>query len=245
MGENRLYGDLAPWFHLLSAPGEYVEEAAIYSRVLEEACESPPRTVLELGSGAGNNASHMKSRFELTLVEPSEGMLILSKGINPECEHVGGDMRSVRLGRAFDAVFVHDAVDYMLTESDLRAAIETVFEHCKSGGVALFAPDHVRENFKPGTEHGGNDAGGRGLRYLEWTSDPDSTGTTYVVDYAYLLRDETGTVSVEHDRHRCGLFARDQWMTWLAEAGFVPRNVPFEHSELEPGSTELFVASKP
>jgi trans-aconitate methyltransferase len=242
--ENRLYGELASWFHLLSAPHEYAEEAATYSKVLEEACESPPRTVLELGSGAGNNASHMKSRFQLTLVEPSEGMLELSRGINPECEHVQGDMRTVRLGRQFDAVFVHDAVDYMLTEADMRAAFETVYEHCKPGGAALLAPDHVRENFQPDTEHGGNDDGGRGLRFLEWTTDPDPSDTSYVVDFAYLLRDETGTVRVEHDRHRCGLFSRGEWMSWLTEAGFAPRCIPFEHSELEPGSTELFAAAK-
>lgn len=245
MKENRLYGDLASWFHLLSAPAEYAEEAAMYSKKLEEACESPPSTVLELGSGAGNNASHMKSRFELTLVEPSEGMLELSRRINPECEHIQEDMRTVRLGRTFDAVFVHDAVDYMLTEADMRAAFETAFVHCNPRGAALFAPDHVRENFKPDTDHGGNDDGDCGLRFLQWTSDPDPADTSYVMDFAYLLRDETGAVSVEHDRHRCGLFARDEWMTWLSEAGFVPRCVPFEHSELEPGSTELFVATKP
>jgi SAM-dependent methyltransferase len=243
--ENRLYGELASWFHLLSAPDEYAEEAAIYSSILEEACESPLRSVLELGSGAGNNASHMKLRFHLTLVEPSDGMLNLSRGINPECEHVQGDMRTVRLGRKFDAVFVHDAVDYMLTEADLRAAFETAFIHCEAKGAALCAPDHVRENFKPDTDHGGNDDGGRGLRFLEWTSDPDPSDTSYIVDFAYMLRDGTGAVRVEHDRHRCGLFSRDEWMTWLAEAGFAPRCVPFQHSELEPGSTELFVATKP
>jgi hypothetical protein len=41
-------------------------------------------------------------------------------------------------------VFVHDAVAYMTTERELRAAIETAFVHCRPGGAALFAPDHVR-----------------------------------------------------------------------------------------------------
>ena len=31
------------------------------------------RTLLELGSGGGNNASHLKARFEMVLVEPSRG----------------------------------------------------------------------------------------------------------------------------------------------------------------------------
>lgn len=242
---QKLYGELASWFHLLTSPEEYEEEATIYRQLLEEAATAPLRSILELGAGGGNNAFHLKSHYELTLIDLSDGMLDLSRALNPECEHIQGDMRTRRLGRTFDAVFVHDAVDYMLTESDLRAALETALVHCKRGGAALFAPDHVRENFRPGTEHGGNDAGYRGLRYLQWTFDPDPGDDTYVVDFAYLLRDEQGTVRVEHDRHHCGLFGRDQWMEWLRDAGFEPRKVPFEHSELEPGSAELFVAIKP
>src|SRR6185503_21114943 len=114
-------------------------------------------TVLELGRGGGNNASQLKARFEMLLVEPAAGMLALSRVLNPECEHVQGDMRTVRLGRQFDAVFVHDAVAYMTTEADLRMVIETAFVHCRPGGAALFAPDHIRENFRPSTDHGGHD----------------------------------------------------------------------------------------
>ena len=91
--------------------------------------------------------------------EPSAGMRAVSLALNPDCEHVAGDMRSVRLGRQFDAVFVHDAVCYMTTESDLQLAIETAFVHCQPGGVALFAPDFVRDTFRPGTDHGGSDDG--------------------------------------------------------------------------------------
>jgi hypothetical protein len=37
-------------------------------------------------------------------------MLALSMTVNPECEHIEGDMRTLRLGHTFDAVFLHDAV---------------------------------------------------------------------------------------------------------------------------------------
>ncbi|HXG65757.1 MAG TPA: class I SAM-dependent methyltransferase, partial [Blastocatellia bacterium] len=168
----KLYGELAPWFHLLTAPADYAEEAAAYRRELLAAAAAPPRTLLELGSGGGNNASHLKAHFEMTLVDLSPAMLEVSRTINPECEHVQGDMRSVRLGRVFDAVFVHDAVMYMTTEADLRAAMETAFAHCKPGGVALFVPDYVRETFRPVTDCGGHDGKGRSLRYLEWSYDP-------------------------------------------------------------------------
>ena len=135
--EPKLYNDLADWFHLLTAPAEYAEEAAFYSQHLMEECDRPPETVLELGSGGGNNASHMKAHFQMTLTDLSPGMLDLSRSINPECEHIQGDMRTLRLGREFDAVFVHDAVVYMTTETDLKAAIVTAFIHCRRGGAAL------------------------------------------------------------------------------------------------------------
>jgi trans-aconitate methyltransferase len=241
----KLYHQLAEWWPLLSAPQEYAEEAALYQRALIEGSKRQLTTLLELGSGGGSNASHLKARFKMTLVEPSPGMLAVSRRLNPDCEHVQGDMRTVRLGRRFDAVFVHDAVVYMTTETDLKAAIETAFVHCEPGGVALFAPDHVRENFSPSTDHGGNDGDLRGLRYLEWTWDPDPSDSTYLVDYAYVLRERDGSVRVEHDRHVEGLFSRGEWLRWLSDAGFEPRIVPVEHSELEPKQYEMFVAARP
>ena len=241
----KLYDELAAWWPLMSAPAEYEEEAAFYGSRLAEACERPPHTVLELGSGGGNNASHLKAGFEMVLVEPSSGMLEVSRALNPDCEHVQGDMRTVRLGRQFDAVFVHDAVCYMTSEADLRQAIQTAFVHCRPGGAALFAPDHVRENFQSSTDHGGHDGATRGLRYLEWTWEPDPADSTYLVDYAYLLHFEDGAVRVEHDRHVEGLFSRADWLRLLSGAGFDARSVPFEHSELEAGSHEVFVAKVP
>jgi SAM-dependent methyltransferase len=240
-----MYGELAAWWPLLSPPADYEEEAGFYGRTLAGACTRPPRTVLELGSGGGNNASYLKAFFSLVLVEPSAAMRAVSSALNPECEHVAGDMRTVRLGREFDAVFVHDAVCYMTTQADLRMAIETAFVHCKAGGAALFAPDYVQENFRASTDHGGSDSEARGIRYLEWTWDPDPADSTYLVHYAYLLRLPDGSMQIEQDRHVEGLFSRATWLRLLSDAGFDARAVPLEHSELTPGSHEVFVAIKP
>jgi len=124
---TRLYHDLASWFPVLTAPEDYIEEAEFYRKAIVSACSYHPQTLLELGSGGGNNASHLKAHFSMTLVDLSPEMLNVSKSLNPECEHIQGDMRSVRLGRLFDAVFIHDAITHMTTEQDLRSAIETAF----------------------------------------------------------------------------------------------------------------------
>jgi len=221
----RLYTELASWFHLLTAPVDYAEEAAFYRRLIVENATPPVESVLELGSGGGNNASHLKRHFTLTLVDSSPQMLAVSRSLNPECEHVVGDMRSVRLGRQFDAVFVHDALAYLTSEADLGAVAATAAAHCRRGGAAVFVPDYVRETFAPATRHGGHDGADRSLRYLEWVWDPDPDDTSYLVDFAYLLRDRDET-RAEHDRHVCGVFARATWLRLLAEAGFEAHERP-------------------
>ncbi len=242
----KLYNELASWWPLMSPPAEYTEEAAFYLKAIQGAARSPVHSALELGSGGGHNASHMKHHLrEMVLVDVSPGMLAMSRALNPELEHHHGDMRTVRLNRQFDAVFVHDAICYMANESDLRKTFETAFAHCKPGGVVLFAPDYVRENFEPGTDHGGHDDGTRGMRWVEWRWDPDPGDTSYLVDYGYLLREADGSVHVEHDRHVEGLFQREDWLRWFSEAGFEPRVVPLELTEIDTQTLEVFVCVKP
>lgn len=216
-----MYDDLAAWWPLLSPVEDYADEAAFFLSLLAEVTARPGAALLELGSGGGSNAFHMKRVFgSVTLVDLSPAMLDVSRALNPDCEHVQGDMRDVRLGRAFDAVFIHDAIDYMVTTDDLRRALATAFVHLAPGGMALFVPDHVRETFEPSTDHGGADGDGRALRYLEWTRAHPADDSRYVTDYVYVLGEGDGPPRVEHERHEGGLFPLADWLRLLAEVGF-------------------------
>lgn len=221
----RFYGELARWWPLISPVAEYTEEAAELVRVFREA-GVPIATVLELGAGGGHNAYHMKQHFTLTLTDISDDMLAVSRSLNPECEHVQGDMRSLDLGRTFDAVFVHDAVDYMTTEADLAAAMATAYRHCKPGGVALFVPDTYRDTFDDDASCGGTDGpDGRGVRYLEWTYDPDPTDSLTTTHYTFVLRDVDGSVRTVTETHVLGLFPESTWLRLLEAQGFTVRVV--------------------
>jgi SAM-dependent methyltransferase len=231
---------LASWFHLLSSPSDYAEEAEFARSLIVEGSSTFPITVLELGSGGGNNASHLKAHFQMTLVDLSPAMLELSRKLNPECEHLQGDMKTVRLKRTFDAVFIHDAIMYM-TQDDLQLALETASIHCNPGGALLVMPDVVKETFVSLTTHGGHDSttgDGRAIRYIEWTFDSDPADTTYTVDFAYLLRENDQPAHVVHDRHVFGIFPRDTWLALLRSAGFEPRAVP------DPWGREVFAGKK-
>lgn len=214
-----LYTELADWYHLLTAPADYAEEAAFYTTTIQAAGDAP-RTLLELGCGGGNNASFMKHDFTITLTDRSAAMLEVSRSINPECEHQEGDMRSLDLGRTFDVVFVHDAIMYMTREADLVSAVETAVQHARpGGGLVLIAPDCVRETFREVTCKGGHDDGARSLRYLEWIWDPDPRDSTYLADFAYMLREPGKPMRVVQDRHEFGIFPKAFWLDTFAAAG--------------------------
>jgi SAM-dependent methyltransferase len=241
--EHRFYGDLAPWWPLISPVAEYESEAAYIATLLHSAT-LPVTDLLELGSGGGNVAAHLKRHFKLTLVDRSPQMVAVSRRENPRCEHVVADMRDVRLGATFDAVLVHDAIDYMTTPDDLADAVRTAFAHCRPGGMAVFLPDHVAETYEPGCEHGGSDGDGRAARYLAWSWDPDPTDTWTVTQYAFMVRGPDGAVRVEHECHRTGLFPRDVWLAVLADAGFEAAAVEEDTDDERPPRT-VFVGHRP
>lgn len=214
-----LYGELVPWYRLLDPVEDHREEAIVYAELFERLAAPRPETLLELGAGAGHNAFHLKRRFRCTLTDLSAPMQGLSRALNPECEHRLGDMRTLRLGRTFDVVLVHDAICYMVTRDDLRAAVETAFLHTRPGGAAIFAPDCLRDSFQERSALFEGREGSRSMRCLEWTWDPDPGDDTYTVEYAFLLREGTGLRAV-HDRHLEGLFSRATWQEVLTSAGF-------------------------
>jgi SAM-dependent methyltransferase len=235
----KMYSELAAWWPLISPPSDYVEEAADLLPMLMEAANAAPRTVLELGCGGGSLASHLKAHFRMTLSDISPAMLEQSRRVNPECEHVPGDMRTLDLGRTFDLVLMHDAIMYAIDEAQLKATLATAARHCRTGGGVVVVPDFVRETFEADSSAQGGDApDGRALRYLEWSWDPDPHDTTYEVAYAFLMRHPDGSTSVEMDRHQEGLFPRNAWLTWLNEAGFTAA------SRIDPWDRDVFYGRK-
>lgn len=238
-----LYGDLVLWYRLIDPVDDHAEEAAAIQVAIERAVEPRPETLLELGAGAGHNAFHLKRRFRCTLNDLSEAMLGLSRDLNPDCEHELGDMRTLRLGRQFDAVLIHDAIMYLTNEGDVRAAAETAFAHTRPGGAAVFAPDAVRETFQEGSETFSAQDGVRSMRGLDWSMDPDPTDDTFVTEYVFLLR-EGDVVSLVHDRHIEGLFSIETWRRILMGVGCDVAT--FKRPVDDHGETdEIFICRRP
>ena len=217
---NRLYGDLAYLMPLISPPAEYAEEAAHWRTVLQEKLGPGRPAILELGAGGGHNLSHLTSFCDATAVDMSEAMLAACRRLNPGVDCVQGDMRTVRLGRTFDAVLIHDAISYMLDEADLAAAFATAAGHLRPRGIVVTSPDWYREDFKPPVIDQATHADGElQVTYFEYTHDLHPGDPTVESIMTYLIRSPDG-LRLEHDRHLTGVFPRATWLRLLEAAGF-------------------------
>jgi len=106
----------------------------------------PISTVLDLGCGTGSHAVCLAGRgYRVLGVDRSPEMLRLARakrdetGPASDTEFVAGDLRSLDLGRRFDAVLMMFAVlGYQLDDAAVAAALASVRRHLTSGGLFVF-----------------------------------------------------------------------------------------------------------
>lgn len=240
----RSYHDLAWTWPNVSPPEDYVEEAEEHWVALERHARVPLRTLLHLGCGGGHLDATLKARFEVTGVDASRAMLGLARRLNPDVSYVCGDMRTVRLGRPFDAVAVFDSIGYMATREDLRAAFDTAAEHLRPDGVFLTYAEETKERFDSGrTRVHSASKDGTSIVFVEAVFDPDPRDTEIEAVFVYIIR-RGRRIRVETDRHRMGLFPRRAWLQDLRGAGFRVRVVPSRRPTEEGGDVPWFVGVK-
>jgi SAM-dependent methyltransferase len=223
---TRLYSDLAYLWPLVSPPAGDAADAKIVLQVLHRHLAPKPRTrltLLELGCGGGHLLSHLTHRVDATAADLAPAMLALSRKLNPGVEHLAGDMRSLRLGKRFDAVLIHDALNYMLTERDLLRALKTAAAHLRPGGLVVLMPDDVRETFV--NHASAADTHVVAEQGLEITSishvhAAGPKNSRVELSMLFLIRDmRAKTLDVVNDRHTCGLFSSRTWLRLMRTAG--------------------------
>ncbi len=227
MQDTLLYNQLAYLWPTISPPEDYADEAPYWRDAIRRHLGPGRHRLLELGVGGGHNLSHLTDEFDAVAVDISPNMLELSQQLNPTVEHHLGDMRTFRLpGRVFDAVLIHDAICYMLTEDDLRAAFTTARAHLRPGGLLLVAPDLVRDTFKPGMRlNWSTDKEGVKIDTEEIVHDADPSDTMVESYFTYTI-EERGSRRVERDVHVTGLFPIATWLALMEESGFRTDRIP-------------------
>lgn len=245
LDRRRMYGDLAWTWPIVSPPDDYIEETEEFVKLIRKHSKIPVNSVVNFGCGGGHNDFTLKKHFAVTGVDISQSMLGLARELNPENMYLHGDMRSVRLGRLYDAVTVFDAINYMRSADSLKAAFMTAFSHLKSGGVFLTNVEETKERFKQNkTKCSSHSLGDLEITLLENYYDSDPDDTWYESNFIYLIR-RAGELQMETDSHILGLFSFDQWLELMGEVGFRVKKIRSAVPDQEGNLIPTLVGIKP
>jgi Methyltransferase domain len=137
------FGQYAKYYDLINRDKPYALESSYVAARLRGACPGLS-SVMEFGSGTGRHGHCLAAQgFHVQGIEISCEMVELAQGIGVprsgsfQCSV--GDIRSVRLGRQFDAVVaLFHVMSYQIEQPDLKAALDTADCHLTSGGLFLF-----------------------------------------------------------------------------------------------------------
>lgn len=149
VGMTEVFGDdYATVYDALYGEKDYVAECAVIEGLLAAHAGTPVSTILDLGCGTGGHAFPLARRgLRVTGIDRSPAMLAQARTKAVRLEHTGaplpefaeGDIRTLRLGRSFDAAIMMFAVlGYQHGNGDLLAALASVRRHLPPSGLFLF-----------------------------------------------------------------------------------------------------------
>jgi SAM-dependent methyltransferase len=133
-------------YNQLYADKDYAAECDLIERLFHRYSHNSVSSVLDLGCGTGNHAFPVSRRgYDVVGVERAPGMLAVAQARLSESGNDGrlhfhqGDIRSVDLGRTFDAALMMFAVlGYQVKNKDVLAALRNARRHLHPSGLLIF-----------------------------------------------------------------------------------------------------------
>ncbi len=245
----KAYTDLAWTESLVYPPAEGLKEVKLFSKSIKENSKINTKTLLHVGCGSGIYDYTFKKHFKVTGVDLSKKMLEIAIQRNPEVVYRHGDMRTIELGKKFDAVTIPESIGYMTTKEDLRKAIRTANKHLNPGGVLLIM-SNIKDSFKSNNFVYTGKKGDIEITIFENNYILHDNDSIYEATIIYLIRNK-GKLETYTDVHTLGLFDEKTWHFLLKEEGFEVKETKEEHFYdeymLEEGEYPLhiFVCIKP
>ncbi len=221
------YENLAWVETILGNPRIVSDEAELYCKAIRKYSKIPTHTLLHLGCGAGSHDHTFQKHFHVTGVDISRGMLKIARKRNPKIDYRCRDMRTVRLGRQFDAVIIPESVGYMTTVNYLKKAILTARLHLKPDGILLIVA-HVQEEFRENNFVYSGSTRNCHVTVFENNHILNSSKSCYEATMVYLIRRD-GRLTICSDRHKIGLFKAATWSRLLKNEGFSVRKMRLDH----------------
>lgn len=223
-----LYTTYAHLWPMLAPLESYESEMHEWCEVIAlELGKARVKRLLDLGTGGGHHLYHLVNllpgRVKSVAVDLSEAMLERVAELVPRVETIVGDMTCLRTEQAYQLVCVHDSFCYLHQPAQVKALFETIACHLAPGGLALVKVDALADSFEGPyrylTDFEGEDFDIT-LTHYEWDPVPDD----HAIEVVYLFLERRGSqLTTREERHRLGLFSRDELLRTAAECGLTGR----------------------
>jgi len=154
--KNLLYDH--PEFYEALYPERNDETPVMCRRMFGRYLSAPPSSILDIGCGTGRDLRSLRRTCpDCVGVDFLPRVIDYAKSRAANIDFRVGDMRTFRLGRAFDAVVCFgSALLYALTNEDIDATLSTFAAHCRPGSLLVIdvrnASALLGGGFKPRVE---------------------------------------------------------------------------------------------
>jgi SAM-dependent methyltransferase len=203
---------------------DYAAEVAEVGRLVTEYCPSAT-TLLDVACGTGAHLEALRPWFAVEGVDVSPAMLELAgarlRGIPLHL----ADMRTLDLGRTFDAVIcLFSSIGYIIEPDELRSTISRLAAHLNNPGVLILdgwvRPDAWTDDFRGKPDLASDDE----ITVVRLSLTRRS-GMITELDMHHLVRRAT---EVEYflETHRLALIPTADYVSAMEEAGMETRVIP-------------------
>ncbi len=204
---------------------DYPAEAAELQRIIQDASPAA-QTLLDVACGTGAHLVEMQRRFAVEGVDLSPAMLAVARTRLPGIPLYEGDMRTLDLGKTFDAVTcLFSSIGYMTDPAEMRGAIARLAAHVAPGGVLIVdgwvRPDRWLDNFRPDSPDVASDDGLTVVRMSYGRRD----GNITELEMHHLVQTDAG-VEYFTETHRLMLTETDDYVSAVTDAGLQARVIP-------------------
>ena len=204
---------------------DYPAEATELHRIIQDASPAA-QTLLDVACGTGAHLVQMQQWYAVEGVDLSPAMLAVARTRLPGIPLREGDMRTLDLGKTFDAVTcLFSSIGYMLDSAELRAAIARLAAHVAPGGVLIIdgwvRPDQWRDNYRPDSPDVASDDEVTVVR-LSYSR---RNGSITELEMHHLVQTDAG-IDCFMEPHRLRLTETDEYVSAVTEAGLEARVIP-------------------
>jgi SAM-dependent methyltransferase len=203
---------------------DYHAETAELRRIIDQSCPGA-KSLLDVACGTGAHLAELRQWYEVEGADLSPAMLSVAGERLPGVPLHEADMRTLDLGRFFDAVIcLFSSIGYVTEPAEMGSAVARLAAHVAPGGVLILdgwvRPDEWHDRFRPEPDIAQDDET-LVVRLAFTRRERDITN----LDMHHLVQ-TAGGIDYFVENHRLALTPTEGYVSAVETAGLSARVIP-------------------